>query len=221
MNRPDFSMYLAHFTKNGRFFNEDQEEPVQQVEQMTAKERLFSILENRNIFSSNMPWTNLPSICFTECPWSSLLAHTKNYSPFGIGFTKEFIFKNGGAPALYMRANLFKKISKKKPRFKKDEKEIWTFVTPFAPIYGKYNVKRCLGKYVDYTHEREWRVPQNLSFEYSDIAFVILKSIDDFETMPSAIKTGLQAANTKIIIMDNYRLVEELWPVHKIDQINE
>ena len=71
--------------------------------------------------------------------------------------------------------------------------------------------------FVDYSHEREWRTPKDLSFEYTDIAFIVLKSIADYEQMPQDIKNELQNINTKIIIMDNYRLVEDLWPVHKID----
>ncbi len=217
-NRPDFSAYLAHFAKDGNFCNEDQNEQIRPYSQMSAKDRLFSMLRVRKINASVMPWTNMPSVCFTECPWSSLLAHTNRYSPFGIGFTKEFIFKNGGAPALYMRANIFRKLANKIEGLGKEEKEMWSFATPFAPRYASYKIRRqWFMPFVDFSHEREWRTPKDLSFEYTDIAFIVLKSIADYEQMPQDIKNELQNINTKIIIMDNYRLVEELWPVHKID----
>ncbi len=122
-NRPDFSAYLAHFAKDGNFCNENQNEQIRPYSQMSAQDRLFSMLRERKIYASVMPWTNMPSVCFTEWPWNSLLAHTNRYSPFGIGFTKEFIFKNGGASALYMRANIFKKLRKKRDSFGKDVKE--------------------------------------------------------------------------------------------------
>lgn len=214
-NRPDFSMYLAHFTKDGDFCNKEQDESIVHFSQLSAKDRLFSILNQQKIYPSNMPWTGLPCVCFTECPWSSLLAHTEQYSPYGIGFTKEFIFRNDGAPALYMRANIFAKI-RNKLKMSREEKEMWTYVTPFSPEYGTPYTKRLLRKAVDYSHEREWRTPKVLSFDYSDVAFVILRCIDDYGTMPQEIRTSLIDANTKIIIMDNYRLIEDLWPVHKI-----
>lgn len=190
-----------------------QNDLVESFSTKTAKERLISILQTKKILSSNMPWTNLSCVCFTECPWSSLLSHTQQYSPFGIGFTKEYIFKKGGAPALYMRVNIFEKLRKKKKK-SKDENEMWTFVTPFSPEYGTPYTRGLLKRWVDYSQEREWRTPADLSFEYSDIAFIIVKSITDYESFPEELRIELKNNEIKIIIMDNYRLIEELWPVH-------
>lgn len=212
-NRPDFSMYLAHFTKDGEFCNGQQGNNIASIQKMDAKERLVSILEQKKILMSNMPWTNLPCVCFTECPWSSLLAHTEKYSCYGIGFNKKFIFCKHGAPVLYMRVNIFMKY-RKHGEHSGEEREMWTFVTPFSPKYGSEYTKRLLKKPVDYTHEREWRVPEDLKFEYSDVEFIIVKTLDDFNTFPKELQGNLKAANVKVIIMDNYKLVETLWPVH-------
>ena len=219
-NRPDFSMYLAHFTKDGKFCNDEQREELNPILGQDAKQRLFSILRQKKIFASKMPWTGLPCVCYTECPWSSLLAHTAQYSPYGIGFNKEFIFNHNGAPALYVRVNIFNKLRKKKVKSKltKEENELWVFTTPFSPIYGSSYTKKLLKRWVDYSHEREWRTPKDLDFQYDDLAFIILKSICDYESMPMDIKSQIENANVKIIIMDNYRLIEELWPVHKINE---
>ena len=69
-NRPDFSAYLSHFTKDGDFCHGEQEVDVEAFRKMNAFERLCSILEMKEIKTSTMPWTNTPGLCFTECPWS-------------------------------------------------------------------------------------------------------------------------------------------------------
>lgn len=51
-----------------------------------------------------MPWIGKHNaVCFTECPWASLITHTHQYSSYGIGFTKNFIFSKGGGPVYYVR----------------------------------------------------------------------------------------------------------------------
>lgn len=92
MNRPDFSNYLVHFSSNGTLKGNDHDNPVADVVPMTAQERLISILRDKKIRASSMPWTGAHAVCFTECPWSSLLAHTKVYSPYGVGFSKKNYF---------------------------------------------------------------------------------------------------------------------------------
>ena len=212
MNRPDFSNFLAHFTKDGAFCNAEQDKEISTIANQTARDRLVSILQHKRISATNMPWTNLPCVCFTECPWNSLLAHTKRYSSYGIGFTKAFIFKKKGSPALYLRVNIFKKYRKRK-KMSKEEKEWWVFATPFSPSYrNKY--EKGLLKTVDYTHEREWRLPKDLTFEYADIAFIIVKTLSDLQNFPEEIQTSLKDNGVKVLVMDNYRLIEELWPLH-------
>ena len=88
---------------------------------------------------------------------------------------------------------------------------ILQFLTPYSPDYDTDYAK---GKYprVDYTHEREWRMVEDLSFDYLDIAFIVIKKHEDFDLLPQSFRDNYN--RNKIIVMDNYRLVEELWPVH-------
>ena len=65
---------------------------------------------------------------------------------------------------------------------------------------------------VDYTHEREWRVPHELPFEYTDIQFVILNDYHDMATFSRTLKDAI--GREKFILMENYDLIEKLWPVH-------
>lgn len=209
-NRPDFSAYLSHFTKDGDFCHGEQEVDVEAFRKMNAFERLCSILEMKEIKTSTMPWTNTPGLCFTECPWSSLLIHTQQYSPYGIGFTKDFIYRHGGSPVFYVRFKMLNAIVKNISDNKTKE-SVLQFLTPFSPEYdtdyAKKNYKR-----VDYTHEREWRLPNSLTFSYEDISFVIIKKHADYDMLPDDFKVNFD--RNKIIVMDNYKFVEDLWPVH-------
>jgi len=126
--RPDFSYYLGHFTKNREPDYKQTSNPVLTfTEDKTAFDRLKSILKDKKIIAGTLPWNKKNAVCLTECPWSSLVAHSKVYSPYGIGFNKAFIFGTGGAPAFYVRADQFDR--------QKWDNLLFTFTTPFWPIY--------------------------------------------------------------------------------------
>ena len=204
-NRPDFSNYLVHFTSDRAPFSSVSKIPVENFEEMSAYEKLVSILESRKIYASKMPRTGANAVCFTECPWSSLLSHTEVYSPYGIGFSKPLVFSRHGGPALYVRW---------------DNKQHWDrkvlpFVTPFWPAYRPKNLGEHY-KTCDYSHEREWRIPHDFSFEYHQIQFVILDTYDDMAKFPRELKDEI--GRDKFILMENYRKIEEFWPVHIIDR---
>lgn len=211
MNRPDFSNYLAHFTTSGEPNVTDVEQNVGlQWKNMTAYEKLISILRGKTINATMMPWTHASAICFTECPWSSLLAHTQTYSPYGIGFHKAFIYSRHGGPVYYIRPDHFKQQIKKGV-----DKYVWPLLTPFSPSYRPKHMKGSYFPTVDFSQEREWRVPHDLPFEYDNIEFVILNDIQDFQNFPEDLKA--QIGVDKFILMENYKNVERLWPVHKMD----
>ena len=190
--RPDHTRYVAHFTKGP-----------------DALERLESILEQQIINANSMPWTNSPGVCFTECPWWSLLDHATRYSPYAVGFGKQHVLAAGGGPVYYVRADHWEK--------QDWDAHIKSFVTPFWPAYRP----QCLkgdeflgGKTVDYSHEREWRVPHDFAFDRSKIPFVILDTYEDMARFPSHLKDAIGRNN--FILMDMYRKIEELWPTHQM-----
>lgn len=208
-NRPDFSRFLAHFTKDRNLCVEDENNPLYSHREQTAFEKLLSILQTKTIKASTMPWTNTNAVCFTECPWASLVAHTNAYSAYGVGFKKKFIYQKKGGPVLYLRADLYQ-------RYRNGEvaiaPEILPFITLFNPSYSRIP-ENILTK-ADYSHEREWRTPSNLSFEYTDVEFVIVKSNSDIENIPNDIVVNI--GKDKILVMDNYLTIEKLWPTHKL-----
>lgn len=213
MNRPDFSNYVAHFTSNRRPTAKGRANPILEKimnkdghKYMLAKNRLINILAERKITASTIVRLKVSAVCFTECPWTSLVDHTNRYSPYGIGFNKKFLFAAGGSPALYVRPDYFKTV--------KDWGANQFLVTPFWPSYTTEKQKEE-SKYqlCDYSQEREWRVPGDLSFSYKDIAFIVIKDYADIADFPKEYVNAI--GHDKFIIMNNYRKIEDLWPVHK------
>lgn len=197
MIKPDNSLYLAHFTKT-RKGNGAEISPL---------EILLGILKEKTIRASNMNWTNVKAVCFTECPWGSLIEHAGQYSAFGNGFTKEAVFRQGGNPVFYIRPDLYNSGTWSEP--------IHGFMTPYVPSFtpkdekGKHPFD---GKTIDYVHEREWRTLNDFKFEYHDIEFIAVGGIKDAERIAEEFPNEIDIE--KIIPIDTYRTIERLWPTH-------
>lgn len=204
--RPDFSNFLVHFTTNRKPSSKSQDNPSSQYASMTAMERLISILNSKSITASTMPWIKANATCFTECPWSSLLQHTKNYSSYGIGFTKPHIYVSGGGPALYIKEDLL--------NAQEWDPKVKAFLTPFIPPYSTRNHKRFskFPKHVDYTHEREWRVPHDFHFKVDDIQFIVVAKATDISVILQSISWKIP--EEKFLSIDMYNKIENLWPTH-------
>jgi hypothetical protein len=94
---------------------------------------------------------------------------------------------------------------------------LFAFITPFVPAYAPKAYKEKFwkkGGWIDYSHEREWRVPHDLDFQLEDAAFVIVSKYEDMAQAPKALKDAV--GRDKWLIMENYRKVEELWPTHHV-----
>ena len=202
LNRPDQSRYLAHFTKGcirGR--------------KRSAKEVFIKILSEKRIEAHTVPWTKGRAVCFTECPWSSMTDHAKNYSPYGIGFTKEYIYRCGGNPVFYVRPEIYSK--------QEWDNSIKNYFTPFVPKYASEVTKdefRSNGfdqDYLDYSHEREWRLLDNLEFDYRDISFLVVDKAEEIEEIAKLTRGNI--STDLILPMSSYKIIESLWPVHKVN----
>ncbi|MGB3739103.1 MAG: hypothetical protein WA948_07095 [Pontixanthobacter sp.] len=186
------SNFVAHFTKG---------------EGDVPYENLVKILEGKTLKAGSLPWTGNPAVCFTECPWSSLLAHVGHYSAFGLGFTKPHVFAAGGGPAYYVRADHWEK--------QQWDNHVRTFVTPFWPAYRPQSEKfkkQLGGKSIDFAHEREWRVPHDFTFEYEQVQFVVLPGYEEMARFPKELKDAV--GREKFILVDVYKHIEKLWPTH-------
>ncbi len=221
MQRPDFSNYVAHFTKNAPPFGLKENADDDSIKAVTgdARERLVSILRSKKIFATTMPWTNKRAVAFTECPWGSLLDHTKQYSPYGVGFTKAHLIAAGDGPAIYLRPHLHEHQqdfrSEAKPAWRGFHPELYAFVTPFCPAYSPegYKEKHWKGRPpIDYSNEREWRVPHEFSFELPEVQFIVVPDYEAVAEFPKDLKDAI--GREKFIIVEVYSQIEKLWPVH-------
>lgn len=90
------------------------------------------------------------------------------------------------------------------------------FATPFAPAYRPVSLRDDAflgGKTVDFSHEREWRVPHDFTFTLAEVAFVVVDTYEDVARVPKPLKDAI--GRKKFLIMDVYREIESLWPVHR------
>ena len=165
--RTDFATRVTHLTrgKDGR----------------TAFQNLMKILSERKIEGSTTDSGYIvgdrKAVCFQDVPLLSLaenIAYEKEmtpeggdlrYEPYGIRFNKYLLFQQGARPVIYGPTQELK--SKLPPE------DYWRIVN--MDLSSSDHL-------IDWTHEREWRLPGDLKFEYKDIE-VIVYSLQDYKKM--------------------------------------
>ncbi|MDF2906049.1 MAG: hypothetical protein K0R34_1370 [Herbinix sp.] len=164
--RTDFSQGIVHLTKS----NDD----------LTAFNVLMKILKEQVIEGSINKIVNgkqrgficgdVPVVCFQDVPLYSLSENIQyeqclrkedkslpiRYTPFGIRFSKNYIYKHGGRPVIYEDTEIAKSFLPKD--------EYWRIV--------KFNLMDD-NNIVDWTHEREWRIKGDFSFELSEVEVLL------------------------------------------------
>ena len=163
----DMSDYAVHFTKayKGR----------------SAYDNMLGILSGGSLRARNAfgiarrkaPRGTQHAVCFSEIPMHLASRLAKRRGPYGIGFTKEFLLKRGGAPvwyaergsvaALAVDALVADGLASGNPAA-----PIWT-VTPFIDSPGLYGSSSYRFEW-----EREWRHIGDLRFAVSDPAFLVI-----------------------------------------------
>lgn len=153
-NRNDMALRITHLTRG-----KDNDE---------AFENLWKILIDKKINgsgNSGFITGRRKEVCLQELPLSAIaenlmyeesLHDRVRYSPFGIRFHKGFIYNRGGRPVIYEDKDIM--------RLLLPESEYWRIVD--LDLSNK-------DSYVDWTHEREWRVPDELTFNYGNIEIIV------------------------------------------------
>ena len=160
-HRTDVSECVVHLTKANS--------------EMDGFKVLMKILKERTLYGSRNEIIDgitrgficgdSPVVCFQDVPLYSLsenILHEQSlrkankktpirYLPFGIRFTKNYVFKNGGRPVIYEDTDVAKVFLPKD--------EYWRIV--------KLDLSNddCI---VDWTHEREWRIKGDFHFKLSE-----------------------------------------------------
>lgn len=125
------------------------------------------------------PSSNNKAICFTESTLQGLEAHNSVYNAkYGVSFKREILFSKGANPAINIRDDLLNKNVECIL-----DGNSWNAVKnhipePLIPFINIINTK------FDATHEREWRVPSDMQFEYSDL-FIVFCPENDFKEFKS------------------------------------
>ena len=165
-----------------------------------AKAKLISILTSKTVYASPMPALpgNPEAVCLTECVWDALVRHAVAYSRYGVVFTKRLIYDKGGGPSLYLRGDTLKAEIANLPAV------LHPLVAPFDPD-GALN-----GVTYDWLHEREWRLPTSLEFDYADVEYVIVDSIEDAKEVGGHVG-GQFIPEHKYIPMAVYETIREAW----------
>lgn len=152
-NRSDLVARITHLTKA----KTDDE----------AFERLWTIIKEKTIKGSGNEGYIVGSkkaVCFQEVPLYSIaenlifedaFSDTIRYSPFGLRFNKIRMYRLGARPVFYGKTDELKRILPKD--------EYWRIV----------DLDLDLESVVDWSHEREWRIPSDYQFKYSDTEIIV------------------------------------------------
>lgn len=199
--REDFSRFIVHLTRDDTdtFKNGS-----------SARENFISILKSKEILCSrphclyNKQLTKLSEelrdkfnvSCFTEVPLSQIHLLTKKIegrqielSPYGLVFSKEFIVKNGGQPAIYVNSYSGQDwIRQSVDRLFKVSLNEETLDDPLWRLLPLINAmhEKC-----DFSWEREWRFCRSFNFEIKDLVCVILPEMGEDKLKEQSSKAGL------------------------------
>lgn len=162
--RTDFTSGLVHLTKS---------QIIDKIS-YSGLDILMKILDEQilkgSTTKSGFISGSTPAVCFQDVPLFSLSeniyyeqylkkktkAENYRYMGFGLRFSKDFIFKNSGRPVIYDKTDDAKKYL--------PISEYWRIVN--LDFSNENN-------YIDWMHEREWRVPGNLEFDLSEVDVLI------------------------------------------------
>lgn len=165
-HRTDISASLVHLTKGNN--------------ELKALDVLMKILKERTLRGSSNVMVNgsprgficgdSPVVCFQDVPLYSLsenILHEQRmrkdndklpirYLPFGLKFSKNYIFKNGGRPVIYEKTETAKQFLPKE--------EYWRIVR--LDMNDDNNI-------IDWTHEREWRIKGDFNFDIQEVEILL------------------------------------------------
>lgn len=181
IHHPDFNEVVVHFT--GRRCSSEE-----------AARRLLQVLDSGTIVASIPYGNDLGAACFTESTVRgvSWLISTNHFVPYGIAFTKSFVFTHGGAPAIVIRGDEWNHVRMLPPKLRARTIRLW----PGADAEVGETLPPHLQTRSEWLGEREWRVPANagsaaITFTTDDISFLVVPDAEWIKTqVRSLVKEG-------------------------------
>ncbi|MBY6930904.1 DUF2971 domain-containing protein [Clostridium botulinum] len=162
--RSDMTCSLVHLTKDA----------IIDGKELTSTNVLIKILKDRKLIGSTTESGFIVgdrnAVCFQESPLHSLAENIyfendllKNgesskvrYTTIGLLFEKTLIYRAGGRPVIY------DKTSEAKQYLPRDQ---WWRIVNFDLSNNE--------NFIDWTHEREWRVPDDFTFNLEDVTLLV------------------------------------------------
>lgn len=183
--RDDISCYLTHLTK-----------PNSELDSIGV---LIKILNEQKLIGSNNTGFIQGSdtaVCFQDAPIHGIAQNTLHeqyereqnggkvrYKPIGLMFSKPYVFNKDGRPVIYETKdnanNMFQNMK-------------WRIVT-----YDLTDEKA----FIDWTHEREWRVKGDFHFELKEV-YVILTNHISYKRFLDEIDPAILSQIAGIITLD-------------------
>ncbi len=194
--RTDLSNRLTHLTKK--------------TNSISAMDVLVQILSDKKIKSHDfMIGGRNNVVCFTEVPYlaiaemmelrekDSSIASSPIFNRFegyGISYDRFSAFERGVRPVIYGDKEEYQKILP-------DQTDYWKVVN-----YDPENDYR-----IDWTYEREWRVPGDFDFEYKDVEIIIPHAglYEEFKEKLSTINIKSNEI-PNIVFLDDYLSKKEI-----------
>lgn len=172
---PDLADHVIHFTgRRGR--RNDNVDPA--IAAMEDQQRLVHIVVDRRVRAFETFSSDAPVVCLTESTKAAVatLIRERSYSPCGIGFSKQFVFEKQGGPAFYVRGDEWPALTGLLPHPARCRiVRFWpgAQADPGDPPLGYHLTSQS-----EWLHEREWRVPGDLVFDWPDVKFLIVPHLN-------------------------------------------
>lgn len=122
-------------------------------------------------------------MCFTETPLDHIYIQTQSiegrnlhFEPYGLAFKEDFIRRLGGSPVMYFESNNQPIRDALDAMMFSQDAVKFKSTMPFYEAFGRRLYGQ--GSDVDFRWEREWRCTDDISFNFSDVAFGICKDAD-------------------------------------------
>ncbi|MEX8193601.1 hypothetical protein [Comamonas guangdongensis] len=190
--RTDISSQVVHLTRA--------------AEGKKISEVLFDIVNGKKLKGSSTKsgfiCGSRTAVCFQDAPLVSICQNVfyeqkykkanpeskDRYRAVGIAFTKPFVYKKGGRPVIYDKTSEAKKYIQKS--------EWWRIVN--------YDLTDPTA-FVDWTHEREWRVPDDMEFSLEEATLLFVNSgiYREFEKICKKNRSNCLDEVKGIVVMDN------------------
>jgi len=177
--RSDITSMLTHLTRPNNEFNDIENES--EINRASV-DNLIKILNDKCINGSNTSSGfiigDTPAVCFQDAPLYGIIQNVQNeidsrkqgksskirYTGNGLLFSKFYVYGKCGRPVIYDRSVDAKRYLPKEQYWKIVNLELT--VTP--------------SKTIDWSHEREWRVPNSFKFTY-DLTHIILYDKESYD----------------------------------------